>query len=386
MREIYLDNAATTPMYPEAIEAMHEVLKNVYGNPSSTHSFGRKAKSLLENSRKELAELLNCKSHEICFTSGGTEADNTAIRSAVNHMGVKNIITSKLEHKAVLDTSILMEKMNLAKIHWVENDEQGHINYDHLKHLANNNRNCLITIMHANNEIGTLNNLEFIQEIGKQNNAIVHSDTVQTIGHFPIDLSSISLDFIAAAAHKFHGPKGVGFLYCNKRNNLKGLITGGGQESNRRAGTENVAGIVGMVTALKKSIETMQVNAKKMREMKNYLIEKLRSEIPQLGFFGDISENSLYTVLSIALPQRFNASILPFQLDMKGICISAGSACNSGAVKGSHVIEALKSNTNQHPLRVSISEFNSYEDLDYFVASLKTLDVSQEKSVAEANN
>ena len=376
MREVYLDNAATTPMYPEAVEDMQDILKDVFGNPSSTHSFGRKAKSHLENARKEIGEILNCSSSEICFTSGGTEADNTAIKCAVNHLGVKNIITSKLEHKAVLDTAKLMEEMGLAKVFWIENDKEGKLDYEQLSYLAQTHDNCLISLMHANNEIGTLNDLEIISRIGRESKSFVHSDTVQTVGHFPINLETLSLDFIAAAAHKFHGPKGVGFLYCNKNNKIKGLITGGGQESRRRAGTENVAGIVGMVTALRNSVKNMEANAKQIRKMKDYLKDKLCSEVPDVQFFGDTSNNSLYTVLNIALPNRFDAAILPFQLDMNGICISSGSACNSGANKGSHVINALNVLPNHKPIRVSMSEFNSLEDLDYFIAVLKSLDLN----------
>jgi cysteine desulfurase len=315
--KVYLDNAATTPMDPEVVAAMIPMLQNQYGNPSSIHAVGREVRAAIEAARKKVATLLNTSPSEIFFTSGGTEADNMAIRCCIHDLGIKHAITSPLEHHAVLHTLEDLAGRGEIKLSLVGIDKQGHIDLVHLEKLLSENDRSFVSLMHANNEIGTLISIEKVGEICHKYNALFHSDTVQTMGHFPHDLSKLPVDFITGAAHKFHGPKGVGFLYINRNVKIKPFITGGAQERNMRGGTENVYGIVGLAKALELSYAHMENDLKSVTALKKYMMVKLAEEIPGVLFNGDTSpENSLYTVLNVSFPPNENAEMLLFNLDI----------------------------------------------------------------------
>jgi cysteine desulfurase len=369
--KVYFDNAATTPIIPEVVEAMLPVLQNQFGNPSSIHSFGRETRSAIEKARKTVAQLLNATPAEIFFTSGGTEADNMALRCCVHDLGIKHVITSPLEHHAVLHTAEDMEHRGEIKLSLVKVDDQGHVDINHLEELLKNNERSFVSLMHANNEIGTLLPLKEVSELCRKYNALFHSDTVQTMGHFKHDLNEINIDFITGAAHKFHGPKGVGFLYINKEVKIKPLITGGAQERNMRGGTENVYGIVGLAKALEVAYQHMDDDIKNLTALKKYMADKLQDEIPGVTFNGDISENSLYTVLNVSFPPTDNAEMLLFNLDIAGIACSAGSACTSGSNVGSHVLRGINAIQDRPAIRFSFSRFNTREEVDYCVEKLK---------------
>lgn len=372
--QVYLDNAATTQMDVQVIERMTEIMHECYGNASAIHQQGRKARAVVEMARKEIAKMLNCSGPEIIFTGSGTEADNMALRCAVNDLDVKHIITSKIEHKAVLDTAVELHLKGLVQISYVKLDILGRVDLNHLKELAAENPKSLISLMHANNEIGTINDIVAISQIARDNNCYFHTDTVQTVGHYTIDLEKLNVDFIACSAHKFHGPKGVGFLYKNKRLRIRPLMTGGGQESAMRAGTENVMGIAGIAKALEIANRNIDVKIETVQRIKTYLKEQLTSEISGVCFNGDTSESGgLYTVLNVSLPPHDNASTLLFQLDMNGICASGGSACNSGALSSSHVLQGIGHPTDRSAVRFSFSKFTKQEEIDYTVKKLKEL-------------
>lgn len=372
--QVYLDNAATTPMDVQVIEKMTEVMQNCFGNASAIHGQGRKAKAVVEMARKEIAKLLNCTGPEIIFTGSGTEADNMALRCAVNDLDVKHIITSTIEHKAVLDTAKELQTKGLAEVSYVKLDVYGRADLDDLERLAKENPNSLISLMHANNEIGTLNDVAAISKIARTNNCYFHTDTVQTIGHYPIDLQALDVDFLACSAHKFHGPKGVGFLYKNKSLRIRPLMTGGGQEGSLRAGTENVTGIAGIAKALEVANRNIEVKIDTVQRIKSYFKEQLEKNISGVCFNGDTSnEGGLYTVLNVSLPPHDNASTLLFQLDMSGICASGGSACNSGAIGSSHVLEGIGHPIDRSAVRFSFSKFTSTDEVDFAVGKLKEL-------------
>lgn len=372
-KTVYLDNAATTPLDPIVIDAMCEVMQN-YGNPSATHALGRKSRAVIENSRKQIADFLNADAKEIIFTSGGTEADNMAIRCSVNDLGVKHIITSPIEHKAVLQTSEDLVKKGLVTIHLVDVNSQAQVDYDHLEKLASEFPGSLISLMHANNEVGTLLDYKRVSAIAKQNNCLFHSDTVQTMGHYGFDVNEFGADFLACSAHKLHGPKGVGFMYVNKKLALKSMITGGGQERSRRAGTENIIGIVGLTKSLELAFNNLEAEQKHMYGLKTYMMDKIREEIPQAQFNGVTSfEGGLYTVLNCSLPPHPNNSLLLFQLDLEGVCCSGGSACNSGAATGSHVLNAINHDPERQAIRFSFGRFTTKDDIDHAVVVLAKL-------------
>ena len=377
MKKVYFDSAATTQLRNEVIYAMSEVLKTEYGNPSSTHSYGRSSKSLLENSRKVIAKLLNVQASEIIFTSGGTEADNLILRSAVQDLGVRNIITTKIEHHAVLHTIQALETSGDVTLTYLPVDNTGKIETSRLEELLSaSSEKTLVSLMHINNEVGTMINLKEIALLCKKHGAYFHSDTVQSVGHFPLDFSDVPIDFAAAAAHKFHGPKGVGFAFIRKHSGLKPLITGGSQERGLRAGTEPVYAIAGMAEALKLAYQHLPADREHIEMLKNEFCAQLKIEIPGIQFNGacDDPENSTYTIVNVCLPlSPEKATLLPFQLDLKGIACSKGSACQSGSDAGSHVLAELLSeeDINKPSVRFSFSKFNTKEEVSYVVAVLK---------------
>lgn len=373
MKKVYLDNAATTPIAPEVYEEMIPYLKNEFGNPSSTHSFGRQAKGTIETSRRKVAGYLNAKPSEIIFTSGGTEADNMVFNIAVNELGVERIITSEIEHHAVIHTVEDICRKNQLEFALVRLLPNGHVDIDHLKELlAKSDKKTLVSLMHGNNEIGNLLPLEQVSELCRQHNAYFHSDTVQTMAHYRFDLKALDIDFITCAAHKFHGPKGVGFLYLN--NNIKGLpfIHGGAQERGLRGGTENLYGIVGLAKAMEVAYEDLEEHQQHVQNLKSYMIEQLKANIENVDFHGDTTpENSLYTVVNVCLPKTSKAAMLLFTLDLKGIACSGGSACSSGSNKGSHVLEGIHADTSRPNVRFSFSRYNTKDEIDFAVSILK---------------
>ena len=371
---IYLDNAATTAMDEVVIERISQVMREVYGNPSAIHGMGRKARAEIELARRSIAKWINCQPSEIYFTGSGTEADNMALRCAVNDLDVKHIITSAIEHKAVIDTASDLVKKSNVQLHLVKVDKDGRADLKDLAELAAQHQGALISLMHANNEIGTLNDLEAISEIARANHCFFHTDTVQTMGHYSYDLNSLDVDFLTCSAHKFHGPKGVGFLYKSRKIQLKPMITGGGQESKLRAGTENVIGIVGLAEAMNQAYEHLGEDQPRLEALKQYAIAQLREAIPGVDFNGDTSvEGSLYTVLNISIPPYEGNSTLLYQLDIEGICVSGGSACNSGALGGSHVLEGIGQSTERVAVRFSFCRHTTQEELDKAILVLKNI-------------
>lgn len=377
MRKVYLDSAATTQMRDEVIDRMTEVMKDFYGNPSSTHSYGRSSKSLIENARKTIAKVLNVSAAEIVFTSGGTEADNLALNSAVRDLGVRRIITSKIEHHAVLYTVNQLKECYDIEIEYVNIDATGNVNLAHLENLLENaEEKTLVSLMHVNNEIGNLLDVQKVGIMCKANNALFHCDAVQSIGHYEMDLQETPIDFTAVSAHKFHGPKGVGFAFIRKNSGLKPLIFGGEQERGHRAGTESVHNIIGLEEAFKLAYANLAEEKAYVSSLKSYFIEQLEEHIPGVKFNGNCkdSSKSTYTLVNVCLPVTAEkALMLLFQLDLKGIACSKGSACQSGSDKGSHVLSAFLSEEDMKKpsLRFSFSRFNTKEELDYVITVLK---------------
>ena len=373
--KVYLDNAATTPIAPEIIEMMSQMMKTHFANPSSVHSFGRESKIIVESARKRIAKLLNTSPGSIFFTSGGTEADNMAIKCAIHDHKITHAITSKISHQAVLYPLQDLDKVGVIKLSYIDIDKDGAVSLSHLKELLKDNSRTFVSIMHANNEIGTLEDLKQIGEICKEYNAIFHSDTVQTIGHFPFNMQDLNVDFMAASAHKFHGPKGVGFIYISENIKIKPLIRGGGQERNMRAGTENIYGIAALAMAMEMAYEHLEEEVKYIKGLKKYMIEKLQTEMEDVQFYGKCTdiENSLYTVLSCHFPETDIAEMLLFNLDILGVACSGGSACASGGSKGSHVLTEIAPNSKRPGIRFSFSKYNTKEDIDFTVAKLKEL-------------
>lgn len=376
MKPVYFDSAATTQLRPEIIEKMTQVMQQCYGNASSTHSFGRSAKAMIEQARKTVAKYLNVSASEIVFTSGGTEADNLALLSAVRDLGVKKIITSRIEHHAVLYTVQQLEKEYGINVEYVDLDNAGHVDYNHLESLLQSSQKTLVSLMHVNNEVGNILDIAKVSKLCKANNAMFHSDTVQSVGHFKLDLQELAIDFMAVSGHKFHGPKGVGFAFIRKNSGLKPLIFGGEQERGYRAGTEAVHNIVGLEEALKLSYENLEEESAYITDLKKYFIEKLELNFPGVSFNGSSAdfEKSTYTVLNVCLPiAPEKGPILLFQLDLKGIACSKGSACQSGSAKGSHVLSQILSDEDmQKPsIRFSFSKYNTKEEIDYVIEVLK---------------
>ena len=376
MKPVYFDSAATTQLRPEIIEKMTQVMQQCYGNASSTHSFGRSAKAMIEQARKTVAKYLNVSASEIVFTSGGTEADNLALLSAVRDLGVKKIITSRIEHHAVLYTVQQLEKEYGINVDYVDLDDAGHVDYNHLESLLQSSQKTLVSLMHVNNEVGNILDIAKVSKLCKTNNAMFHSDTVQSVGHYKLDLQELAIDFMAVSGHKFHGPKGVGFAFIRKNSGLKPLIFGGEQERGYRAGTEAVHNIVGLEEALKLSYENLEEESAYITDLKKYFIEKLVLNFSGVSFNGSCADfdKSTYTVLNVCLPiAPEKGPILLFQLDLKGIACSKGSACQSGSAQGSHVLSQILSDEDmQKPsIRFSFSKYNTKEEIDYVIEVLK---------------
>ncbi|UZR92376.1 cysteine desulfurase family protein [Chondrinema litorale] len=373
--KVYLDNAATTSIDKRVLEEMLPFLENNFGNPSSTHSHGRVIKAAIEKSRKKVAELLHATPAEIIFTSGGTESDNTAIRSNVNTGKVKHIISSKLEHHAVLHTVEELERKGVVKATYIDFDDKGNLDLIQLEELLKDSKDVMVSLMHGNNEIGNILDIEKVSELCKEYGVIFHSDTVQTVGHFDINLSTLPINYIAASAHKFHGPKGVGILYMKKDSRTVPFITGGGQEREMRGGTENVYGIVGFAKALELALSDLENHRKHIESLKWRMIQQLQENIQGVEFHGNSGDvdNSLYTVLNVCLPESPANGMMLFNLDLASISASGGSACSSGALAGSHVINALRKGKNSEKgvIRFSFSKYNTTEEIDYTVSKLK---------------
>lgn len=382
MERIYLDNAATTPLDPEVIAEMVNVMQRYYGNPSSIHAQGREVRTLIEKARKTVAGLLNATPAEIFFTSGGTEADNTAIRSGIAAFNIKHAITSKIEHHAVEHTlNMLLQQGVIDKLSFVNVDSKGNIDYEHLEELLKNNERSFVSLMHANNEIGTLTDIERVGDICETYNAIYHCDTVQTMGHYKHDVRKLKAHFMVCAAHKLHGPKGVGFLYVNHAIKISPMISGGAQERNMRGGTENVYGIVGLAKALQMAYAEMEQHHSYIQELKTYLKDKLSSDLPDLFFNGETDpDKSLYTVLNVSFPAMDMSDMLLFNLDISGVSASGGSACSSGSNIGSHVLTGIAADPNRPSVRFSFSKYNTREELDFVVDKVKQI-VSQNVTV-----
>lgn len=373
-QRIYFDNAATTALDATVLEAMMPYLTEKFGNPSSIYSYGRESRLAIENARKSVAKILNAHPAEIFFTSGGTESSNTAICAAVRDLGCKHIITSPVEHHATLHTVENLHHRGEAELSFVKMQADGHIDMEDLEQLlANSQEKCIVTLMHANNEIGNMMDIHAVGELCKKYNAIFHSDTVQTVGHFPFDLRNTPVHFITGAGHKFHGPKGVGILYINENVKIKPFIQGGGQERNMRAGTENLYGVVGFAKALEMATENYEKDSTHIKELKMYMIEELKKHINGVTFNGDPLGRSLYTVVSASFPKTEKSEMILFNLDINNICASGGSACTSGADAGSHVIRAINNNPNQVTVRFSFSKQNTKEEIDTVVAKLKEM-------------
>ncbi len=374
MERIYLDNAATTSLDPVVLEAMMPYLTKHFGNPSSIYSYGRESRMAIENSRKTVAKILNAHPAEIFFTSGGTESSNMAITASVRDLGCKHIISSPIEHHATSHTIEYLYQTGEAALSFVKLLPNGHIDLTDLEALlAESEEKCLVTLMHANNEIGNMLDIHAVGELCKKHNAIFHSDTVQTVGHFPFNLRNTPVHFITGAGHKFHGPKGVGMLYINENVKIKPFVHGGSQERNMRAGTENLYGIVGFAKALELATTNYENDSTYITELKLYMMDQLQKNIQGISFNGDPKGKSLYAVLSVSFPKTEKSEMILFNLDINNICASGGSACTSGADQGSHVIRAINNNPNQVTVRFSFSKQNTKGEIDAVVEKLKEL-------------
>jgi len=371
---VYLDNAATTAIDPEVLKEMYKVMESQYGNPSSIHAHGREVRTVIEKARRTIANLLHVSPAEIFFTSGGTEADNTAIRCGIIDSGIKHAITSRLEHHAVLHTLEAMQKAGTIKLSFVDTDNKGNIDYDQLENLLKDNERSFVSLMHANNELGTITDIERVGDLCEQYNALFHCDTVQTMGHYAHDLTKLKIHFAVCAAHKLHGPKGIGFLYVNHKVKIKPFIYGGSQERNMRGGTENVYGIVGLAKALEMAYADMEKHQQDIQALKSYMIQQLKENIDSIDFNGETDPGkSLYTVLNTSFPCSDMADMMLFNLDIAGISASGGSACSSGSDIGSHVLTAIGGDPTRPSVRFSFSKYNTREEVDYTIAKVKEL-------------
>tara|TARA_B100001142_G_scaffold328525_1_gene388874 strand:- start:442 stop:1572 length:1131 start_codon:yes stop_codon:yes gene_type:complete len=375
MKRVYLDNAASTPLAPEVIELMNKMMKTHFANPSSAHAFGRESRIIIEDSRTLIAQLLNTSPGSIFFTSGGTEADNMAIRCGIRDYNITHAITSRISHHAVLSPLEELAKAGTLKLSYIDIDQNGVVSLDHLEDLLSNNERTFVSIMHANNEIGTIQDIKRIGDICKSYNAIFHSDTVQTIAHLPFDMQKINVDFMAASAHKFHGPKGVGFIYISDKVSIDPLLSGGGQERNMRSGTENLYAIAAMAKAMEMAYSNLDEDMSYIKQLKLYMIQKLKEEIPQVEFIGNCTDinNSLYTVLSVTFPSTSADEMLLFNLDIMGVSCSGGSACSSGSIKGSHVLSNIAPGSTRTGIRFSFSKYNTKAEIDFTIDKLKKL-------------
>ena len=374
MTRIYFDNAATTALDKDVLEAMLPYMTTHFGNPSSIYSYGRESRLAIETARKTVAKLLNAHPGEIFFTSGGTESNNTAILSSIRDLGCTHIITSPIEHHAVLHTVEHYDHTGEVSSSYVKLLPDGHVDLADLEaQLASHEERCLVSLMHANNEIGNLLDINAVGVLCKKYNAIFHSDCVQTVGHYPLDFRKTPVHFISASGHKFHGPKGCGILYVNDNIKIKPLLFGGGQERNMRAGTENLYGIVGFAKALELAMSNYEKESAYIQSLKTYMIEQLRKKIKGVVLNGDQEGKCLYTVLSVAFPKTERSEMILFNLDINHICVSGGSACSSGADIGSHVIRAINNNPNLVTVRFSFCKYNTKEEVDAVVEKLKEL-------------
>ncbi len=366
---VYFDNAATTPISKKVLDKMIPYMEDGFGNPSSIHKRGREIKSVIEKSRSKVADILSCEPGEIFFTSGGTEADNMFIINTVLEKKIDTIITSKVEHHAVLHCCDYLNKTQNINIKYVSINDNGEVDLDDLEKITSNNKNSLVSLMHGNNEIGNINDLKTISKICEKNNVVFHSDTVQTVGHYAIDLNKINIQGIVGSAHKFHGPKGIGFLYLNNKHKISPFIHGGAQERNMRGGTENVYGIVGLSEALTLAYENMATHKEKIIALKSHMIESLKQKVKGVKFNGLSSDldNSLYTVLNTSIPNVDDQQMFLFNLDINNIAASAGSACSSGSDSGSHVLKEIKTEEGFVNVRFSFSKYNSIEEVDYVI-------------------
>lgn len=371
MDRIYFDNAATTPLDPEVIEAMLPWMYEHHGNPSAVHGYGRTARAGIEQARRKVAELLNCAPGEIVFTSCGTEADNMALVGSVRDLGAEHIITSPIEHHAVELTAHTLGHAGQAQVHWLRMSASGRPDMAHLEELLAAHPKALVSLMHANNELGTRIDLPAIGDLCRRYGALFHSDTVQTMGHYRFDLAALPVDFITASAHKFHGPKGIGFLYMRSGATVKPLILGGAQERNMRAGTENIYGIIGLAKALEVAYRGLDEHVSHVQGLKDRMKQRLKDGIPGVSFNGDSGADSLYTVLSVNFPDDGKSEMLIYNLDIEGIACSGGSACSSGSNKGSHVMAALYPDQTGANIRFSFSKFNTAAEVDRVVEVLQ---------------
>ena len=370
---VYLDNAATTPLDPEVLDVMVPMMQKQFGNPSSIHAYGREVKAALEAARKTVARLIHASPSEIFFTSGGTEANNMAIRCTLRDLGIKHAISSPMEHHAVLHTLEEMEKEGKIRLSLVKVDSKGKVDLAHLEELLSANERSLVSLMHANNELGNLLPLKKVSELCLKYNAIFHTDTVQTMGHYGFNVQEIPVHFLTCAAHKFHGPKGVGFLYINSDIKIHPFIFGGAQERNMRGGTENVYGIIGLAKAMEIAHDHMDEHHKYIKGLKDYMVEKLNENIHGVEYNGDTLGHSLYTVLNVSFPPGDLGETILFNLDIAGIACSGGSACSSGSNVGSHVLTAIGASPDRPAVRFSFSKFNTKEEIDYAVEKLKEI-------------
>ena len=375
MKQVYFDNAATTQIRDEVIDKITEVMRGNYGNASSSHSFGRSSKSLIEKSRKTIASYLNVSAGEIVFTSGGTEADNLVLQSAVRDLKVTHIITSKIEHHAILHTTEQLKEEYKLDVSYVNIDKNGTIDYSHLERLLDTSEKTLVSLMHVNNEIGNLLDIKKVANLCNANNALFHSDTVQSVGHYKLDLQDIQLDFLAAAAHKFHGPKGVGFAYFKKGFGILPMLHGGDQEKGARSSTENVHSILGMEAALRVAISNIEKDEKYLLQLKKYFIAELKANFKDIAFNGnsEFVNKSSYTILNVRFSQA--NEMLLFSLDLSGIAVSGGSACQSGSSKGSHVLKEILDGleADKTSVRFSFSKLTTKQEIDTTVLKLKEL-------------
>lgn len=372
--KVYLDNAATTPMLPEVVDAMLPYMTAHFGNPSATHSFGRETRAAIEKARKEIARYLNAKASEIIFTSGGTESNNLALTTAVRELGVERIITSRIEHHCVLHTVAFLGDCSCTEIEYVNLEACGKADLQHLKSLlAASDKKTLVSLMHGNNEVGAMNDLQAIGELCSEFGAYFHSDTVQTMAHYPFNLAELKVHFLTGSAHKFHGPKGIGFLFARKGLKVKPIIHGGGQERSKRAGTENLYGIVGMAKAMEIAFNDLEADSAYILNLKNYMYNQLKESF-DIKINGSLNfEESLYTVLNVSFPPDSRGSLLLFNLDMEGVCASGGSACSSGAASGSHVLKNMEQEADRISIRFSFSKLTTKEEIDFAVDKIKKI-------------
>ncbi|MCB9288619.1 MAG: cysteine desulfurase [Lewinellaceae bacterium] len=373
MKRIYFDNAATTPIAGEVVEAMEKAMRETYGNPSSIHAEGRTARAAIEKARKQIAQYLGASIGEVFFTSCGTESNNMALKCAVRDLGVQRIISSPIEHHCVLHSLDSLERFGQIERVEVKLDAQGHPDMEHLEQLLkSSSKKTMVSLMHSNNEVGAMIDLQEVGELCREHDALFHSDTVQTIGYYPIDVSKTPVSFLSGSAHKFYGPKGIGFIYINGDNIIKPYLDGGAQERNMRGGTENIYGILGLAKALSLACDNLEERRRKVTDVRDYMKAQLEASFDYLQFNGD-PENGHYKLLSVAFPPSDKADLLLLNLDIAGVSVSGGSACSSGADAGSHVIEALKGDPDRKTIRFSFSHNNTREEVDQVVAKLKEI-------------